>query len=365
MQYDYRAHSFSLSGIYPALFQQDWIQTETEDAAEREIIITRGLNDITGWQIVWIMNKSDLLKPLDYSVRLSWWLALASLLLSTALSFFISSYISRPIRRIAASINEVSSGNLNAEVRLNRQDEIGFLAMHFNKMTHKIGDLIDELKETEEQKKQSDFKALHMQIKPHFLYNTLNTISMMGRQGKSEQMDRMISALTNQLHYTLDASPAPVSLREELNAARNYVQLMKSRYPGKFEFDMDIDPLSLDRQLPKFILQPLVENAIFHGLVPSKNEGLLFISTALEDHYWELLIEDDGVGMNEQSLNELKARIHYRGREDQTGEHIGLTNVHERLRLMFGVEYRIEISSEAHRGSRITIRLPIGPSQHT
>jgi two-component system sensor histidine kinase YesM len=360
--YLHREHRFVLDGIPPGLLKKDWLQTESLDTSGKEIILTRGMNDITNWQMIWIMDKSDLLQPLNSTIRLSWWLAVASLLLSTVLSLLISNFITRPIRKIASSIKEVSAGNFNTEVHMDRQDEIGFLALHFNKMTKKIGDLIHELKETEELKKQSDFKALHTQIKPHFLYNTLNTISMLGRQGQAEHMDRLISALTSQLHYTLDASPAPVTLWEELKAVDNYVQLMKSRYPGKFNFDMDIDPLTLNKKVPKFILQPLVENCIFHGLVPKSVTGTLFISSVAEERYWELLIEDNGIGMRGETLEELSRRLQMPGDTKLTSEHIGLMNVHERLRLMFGSEYHMAIHSEEERGTFITIKLPFPDS---
>ncbi|MCL6459939.1 MAG: histidine kinase, partial [Gorillibacterium sp.] len=218
--------------------------------------------------------------------------------------------------------------------------------------------LLIDLKSSEEQKKLSDFRALHAQIKPHYLYNTLNTISMLGRRGDSARMDQLISALTNQLHYALDTSPDPVTLREELIAVENYLELMRIRYPDKCRFEMDIDPLSLECKLPKFILQPLVENAIFHGIVPKEQGGTVYIGTMVEEDYWEILIEDDGVGMNSETLQQVNMKLQQSQEASKSFKHIGILNIHERFRLMFGQSYHISIDSESRIGTRICIKLP-------
>jgi len=199
---------------------------------------------------------------------------------------------------------------------------------------------------------------LHAQIKPHFLYNTLNTISMLGRQGEAEKMDRLISSLTSQLHYALDSSPAPVTLWQELKAVENYVELIQSRYPHKFAFEMEIDPLSLDKMLPKFILQPLVENAVFHGMVPKSGSGLVFVGTTVEEDRWEIMIEDDGVGMRQQDLERLIEQLHGANAANRPADHIGIRNVYERFTLMFGNDVRFELTSEVNVGTKLLIILP-------
>ncbi|HEY0826710.1 MAG TPA: histidine kinase [Bacilli bacterium] len=359
IHYDYVSHVFSIRGIQPSVFRKDWMQTEEINSGNNEtIIITRHMNDVLNWQLVWIMNTSDLLAPLNSSLRFTWLLALLSLMLSIGLSILISVFISRPIKQIASFIVKVGDGHFNDYLHMDRKDEIGYLALYFNQMTKKIRELIEKLKISEEQKKQSDFKALYAQIKPHFLYNTLNTISMLGRQGDSLKLDQLISSLTSQLHYTLDTSPAPVTLWKELKAVENYIDLMQSRYPGGFECELEIDPLSLDKTLPKFILQPLVENALFHGIIPKKGTGLLFICTTVEEDHWEILIEDDGVGMNRDVLKNLCNQLDNPETIEQTSDHIGIRNVHERFRLMFGQNYYLELISEEGNGTKILIKLP-------
>lgn len=362
VKYDYIANRFDFDRFDPGLLRINWTQTETGDpGTDDRIVWMRGYNSTLRWQMLTAMNKSELLAPLAPSIRYSWLLACLSFLLAIALSLLIAALVSRPIKRITRSIQEVGDGNFSAHIPVGRKDELGYLALHFNLMTRKIGQLLVDLKSSEEQKKRADFRALHAQIKPHYLYNTLNTISMLGRRGDAERADRLISALTNQLHYALDQSPDPVTLREELLALAHYSELMTIRYPDKCRFETEIDPLSLEYKLPKFILQPLVENAIFHGIVPREEGGTVYVSTMVDERFWEILIEDDGVGMPAATLDRLRAKIERGAVVDDpggTGGHIGLANVNERFRLMFGDAYAMRTESEPRMGTRIWIKLP-------
>ncbi|MDR6553940.1 sensor histidine kinase [Paenibacillus qinlingensis] len=359
IHYDYVQKIYHLTGFDPFILRSSWGQKEfMNPQADDSLIMTRGYNTILKWQLVVIMNKSELLAPLKQSISDSIQLALISFLLALGLSLFVTVIISSPIKRMTKYVQKVGEGDLDSQLAIKTEDEIGYLAMHFNVMTKKIGQLLSDLKYSEEQKKLSDFRALHAQIKPHFLYNTLNTISMLGRRGDMEKMDTLISALSNQLHYALDNSPDPVKMREELIAIENYVELMKIRYPNKCEFEFDIDPLSLEYKLPKFILQPIVENAIFHGIVPKDAGGTVYIGTMVNQGDWEILIEDNGVGMEKETLQELVDKLEQREKVVNRVKHIGIVNVHERFQLMFGSEYQLTIDSHPQIGTKIWIKLP-------
>ncbi len=404
--YDVFERKFRLVGLDPALFDSGWTRTEaTLDG--RKLFLTRSANNLLGWQIIWVMDKTELLKPLDKLMALIVPLALLSVLLSMGIAWTISVFISRPIRKITASMDQVSAGQFDVSIRLARKDELGALAKHFNKMTFQIKVLIENLKATEERKKAADFVALQAQIRPHFLYNTLGTIGIFARKGLLDQVDLLISSLTEQLQYNLDASPKPVTLREELAAIESYVLLMSARYQGQFVLEKDIDPATLEFTIPKFILQPLVENSIFHGLVPLTGHGTLFIGSTIEAGGWELLIEDNGVGMDETKLAKLRSAMDSAdaddGREESNGDNvvagangdkvhaggsdcevqargrsiagvhdedkdrgkhngrpggIGIVNVHRRLRFMFGGAYAMRLTSREGAGTAIVIRLP-------
>jgi two-component system, sensor histidine kinase YesM len=366
--------AYRLFGIEPEWFQGSWRQSERITESGQNLVLTRATNPIIGWDVVWILDKTALLRPLQETVSFTWALGLISLLLSIGMSYIISTMISRPIRSIAGSMQAVSDGQLDTTIRMKRQDELGLLSMHFNRMTARIRELIADLKRSEKEKQLSDFLALQAQMKPHFLFNTLNTISMAARTGEYGKVDQLISSLTTQLDYSLRSSPGPVTLREEISALESYVHLMNIRYPDKFTFHMDLDPLTLEMQLPKFVLQPLVENSIFHGLITEDQDGVLFVGTTSGADGWDIMIEDNGRGMTAQTKAELEERLSRpafwgdRPVEDTAGNHshgnshghgIGLVNVHRRLQMMFGDRYRLQIESAPGEGTRLLIRVGV------
>ncbi|MBO9606773.1 MAG: histidine kinase [Paenibacillaceae bacterium] len=366
--YDVYRNRFVLSRLSPDLFESDW-STRTLVDRGRTLFLIRSVNNVLGWQVVWIMDQTVLLRPLHNSIAFNWLLAFVSLLLSLGIASFITKLVSRPLRTISTSMNRFSLGDLDTSIRVNREDELGVLFRQFNQMTARIRELIDNLKRTEAKKKAADLLAFQAQIKPHFLYNTLNAIGISAKQGQMAQVDQLISALTGQLAYSLDKTPKRTSLREELKALEDYIELMLVRYAGQFDVEINIDPSTLEYAMPKFILQPLVENAIFHGLIPAKRTGTLFIGTSTGPAEWSIMIEDDGVGIPAGKLRHLQRMLQMSVEEadeaaDSGGEArdsapIGLRNVNERLKLTFGHPYRMTLASTESEGTRILIRLPV------
>jgi two-component system sensor histidine kinase YesM len=311
---------------------------------------------LVGWQEVWIMDRKELLQPLEKGVSNNWFLAILSFVLALVIASAISILIGGPIRKIARSMDEVSLGQWNTTIATVRHDELGVLAKHFNHMTKKIRDLIDDLRVKEEEKKNSDFRALQSQIRPHFLYNTLNCIGAVARKGQYDKVDVLISSLAETFQYSLDLSPSPVAFREELKAVQYYIHLMQIRYDTQFSVEMDIDQYTRSFSLPKFTLQPLIENSIFHGIVPNSEPGVLFIGTTFHGDSWDIIIEDSGIGMQPDKLSAIIESLNQHRNSEY--EHIGLYNVHNRLKLMFGAAYNFQMTSSAGAGSRIILTLP-------
>lgn len=309
------------------------------------------------WQVVFVLDKNDIFSSLQRSIEYYWSLTIVSLILSAFIACIVSILIGRPIKLIANSMDHVGLGLLNTKIDLKRNDELGFLAKHFNDMTKKINDLMNQLKKTEAAKKEADFIALQSQIRPHFLFNTLNTISIVARTRQYEKVDQLISSFSETIHYSLDSSPSLVSFRDEIKALESYIKLMQIRYDDQFDFEFDIDEKTLAFLLPKFSLQPLVENSIFHGLVAKKDKGTLFIGTEIDNNQWHIILEDTGIGMTPEKLSEMKASLTVD--PVSQSKHIGLRNVHSRLMLAFDKAYQIEIKSNSNHGTCIILTLPI------
>jgi two-component system sensor histidine kinase YesM len=351
---------YELTVFQPAVFGGNWSTVEWKDA-ERDLLLLRSRNNLLGWQVVWAMDRKELLVPLQRNISYSWFLVMLSFVLSLIVAWAISLFISRPINQIAGSMDRVGAGQWDTAIPVTRRDELGRLANHFNRMTNTIRELIADLQRTEKAKKESDFRALQTQIRPHFLFNTFNSISIAAKEHQPDKVDLLITSLTETLHYSLERSPAPVTLDEELRAVQSYIQLMQLRYDNRFSVLTDIDESTAGFVIPKFTLQPLIENCIFHGLIPKEGVGTLFVGSTRYRDTWDIIIEDTGVGIASDTLGALLDKLN--GNAMESGipefEHIGLSNVHYRLKLMFGERYQLEMTSSKQSGTRIVLSLPI------
>ncbi|WP_127581892.1 sensor histidine kinase [Paenibacillus koleovorans] len=368
--YNVFTRHYELKNLSPDLFSESWTNIRIRDS-DNKLFLARSRNNILDWQLVWIIDETELLEPLGRIVRYAFWLTTVSLFLSIAAAYTLAIYFGKPIRRIAASMDLVSNGRLDVILPDKRKDELGLLSRHFNRMTIRIQALIADVQRTEKQRQEADFRALQAQIRPHFLYNTLNAISIASREQRSEDADSLISSLTTQLQYALEDSPAPVTMEEEWTAVLEYIFLMQSRYPDKINFSSDIDPYTLTLMLPKFTLQPIVENAIFHGLAVLPEGGVLFVATVLHEDWWEIIIEDDGAGMEESAtlyLQALDGSCEGHGKsisivdsalQGVRGHGIGFSNVKQRLALLYGDRFVLQVNSSPGKGTRIIMEMPI------
>lgn len=214
---------------------------------------------------------------------------------------------------------------------------------------------MDERLRIEEQKRKSEYKALQAQIQPHFLYNTLDSIIWMSHAGRSDEVVEMTSALASLLRSSIGDGSDTNTLKKELEHVRSYLTIQKMRYKEKLRDELDIDPQTEDCLLPKLILQPLVENAIYHGLKVKQQGGTVRVESLLDDDRLLITVEDDGVGMTPQQL----ASIFEKKEADGESSKIGVCNVNERLQLFFGSEAQMKYYSEPGRRTMVMLVLPI------
>lgn len=287
----------------------------------------------TGWKIIVVGDIEELerkFKPVTELAVLFFIIGISGFICIYA---FVSWWFTRPVILLIRGIRRVSQGDFNYHVEMERQDEIGELVKQFNYMTQKIKGLIHNLQRTEELKRKSDFQSLLAQINPHFLYNTLNSIDMMIDFGTKEEVHSIISVLSRMLKYALNRSGEVSTLREELMHVRDYVYLQSLRYENRFDFHVDELQAHEDTKVLKLILQPLVENAVFHGLHPlTGRKGHLSVKVNREEDALRIEIEDNGVGMSEEMCRRLTAPL----QEEDTQSGIGYRNVHQRIQRGFG-----------------------------
>lgn len=272
-------------------------------------------------------------------------------------TYMISRYITRPVRTLVAKMDRVRDMEVLHSISGSGNDEIGRLVLSYNAMMERIHHLMQETKESEQRKKHFELKMLQSQIAPHFLYNTLACISSLAKQHKIDEVRETIKSLVGLLSFSFDKSTEFVTLADELEGLRMYAYIQKVRYGDKFTMTIDADPETLNKTMLKLTLQPLVENAIFHGLVPLKRMGTIRIRTKCVRNKLIVTVRDTGLGMQAEQLSNLFAERHKAPNKHRfTG--IGMMNVHERIVLYFGQAYGLSIFSVPEVGTLIRIVLP-------
>ena len=252
-------------------------------------------------------------------------------------------------------MSRVQEGHFDgADVEIDSENEIGSLTKSFNVMTHRIQDLMEQNVKEQEAKRKSELKALQSQINPHFLYNTLDSIIWMAEGRKYEEVVLMTASLARLLRQSISNEDEVVPLAREVEYAKGYLTIQKMRYKDKLEFEINVEPSILNIPLIKLVLQPIIENAIYHGLKYKESKGLLQVKGFMKDGNAVLQVIDNGVGMDEETL----AHIYDKHKVNYHSNGVGVYNVQKRLQLYYGESYGITYESEKGVGTTATITIP-------
>ena len=269
------------------------------------------------------------------------------------------------LRNITGSLSEltrvterIAQGDFGARTSIRTSDEIGQVAASVNDMAEHLEVMVGQIKEDERKMRNSELRLLQEQINPHFLYNTLDAIVWLIEGGKDEQAEDMVMSLSDFFKLALSHGREFITIREEELHIRSYLQIQQVRYAQILSYEIRIDPEIYQYQILKLTLQPLVENALYHGIKPKRSGGRVIISGWMqEDHTICLTVEDDGVGMAPEELEEMRRQITLPC-SDETSRGFGMANVSERIRLNFGKEYGMQIDSVQGEGTKVTIVIP-------
>lgn len=304
-----------------------------------------------GWKIVGVAYASELIAN-QYQINLSYFLwTILALVIALYLSFFISRHLSRPIKMLQSNMKQVEKGDFSIRSEFRSKNEIGQLSHTFNIMVGRIRDLMNQIIQNEESKRKSEMKLLEAQINPHFLYNTLDSIIWMAERKKHDEVVLMTSSLAKLFRSIINKNNETVPVRVEIEHITNYLLIQTMRYKDKLDFQIDVDPSILEVHIPKIILQPIVENAIYHGIKNKLDSGLVKITGQADGDNIVFVVADDGVGMEQEKLDQI-----LKLKEGIIGG-IGVSNVNERIKL-FGNEFGLTFESEKWEGTKVTIVLP-------
>ena len=312
-------------------------------------------SDKTGWTVVDCTSVRELLSKSRQAQSVYVLTAIVLVIIALLFSRFMARSITLPIQKLRDSMKKVQEGDFGvSDVVVDSKNEIGSLTKSFDVMTHKIQELMEQNVHEQEEKRKSELKALQSQINPHFLYNTLDSIIWMAEGKKNKEVVLMTASLARLLRQSISNEDEVVPIAKEVEYARGYLTIQKMRYKDKLEFQIDVDSSILYIPLIKLVLQPIIENAIYHGLKYKESKGLLIVKGFMKDGNAVLQVIDDGVGMDEETL----AHIYDKHKVNYHSNGVGVYNVQKRLKLYYGDDYGITYESEKGKGTTATITIP-------
>ena len=309
----------------------------------------------TGWTVVDCTSVRELLRKSRQAQSVYVLTAIILVIVALLFSRFMARSITLPIQKLRDSMKKVQEGDFSvSDVVVDSKNEIGSLTKSFDVMTHRIHELMEQNVHEQEEKRKSELKALQSQIYPHFLYKTLDSIIWMSDVKKNEEVVLMTASLARLLRQSISNEDEVVPIANEVEYARGYLTIQKMRYKDKLEFQIEVDSSILYIPLIKLVLQPIIENAIYHGLKYKESKGLLIVKGFMKDGNAVLQVIDDGVGMDEETL----AHIYDKHKVNYHSNGVGVYNVQKRLKLYYGEDYGITYTSELGKGTTATITIP-------
>ncbi|WP_410514930.1 sensor histidine kinase [Paenibacillus sp. BR2-3] len=307
-----------------------------------------------GWMIVGTVPVAEISGQLE---RLQTWILLSSAafsLIAIGIGLFIAGWVTKPVEQLTQSMLQVQDGDLKVRAVVRTSDEIGFLSIQFNKMLHEIENLMQQVENEQSEKHHAELRAVMHRVHPHFLYNTLSTLRWLIDSGQNDRASQVLSALNHLLEANMGKSGSMITVEEELDIIRKYLIILELRYEKTFHLALDVEPGTEKIIIPRMLLQPLVENSIFHGIVPKNTGGRILITIRGCGEDLEFIIKDDGLGIGDDKLRVLNEP----GKAMENGEiGIGLRHIYDTLRLYYAKDWQCLFVSSPGQGTTVRILL--------
>ena len=321
-----------------------------------KMLVVYNTSSLTGWKVIQTIPIRFLLKDATVVRNTTVIIGLLTMLMALGISIRIAYNITNPLSRLRAKMKKVEEGNLDVDVKVDALDEVGLLAQSFNRMLKEIKVLIQKIYREEREKKEIELRMLQQQINPHFLYNTLDSLNWVARMQNANNISSVITALIKLLQTTVHNGNEFIALSEELECVKSYIHIQKFRYGNIFEVRYDVDEGLLDKPVLKLLLQPLVENALQHGLDSVDVGGIITITGRLEGDKMILGVKDNGKGMEPEKIHAIMESS--RSKKNSLSR-IGIYNVNQRIKLYYGEEYGLQIKSKLGEGTLVEVVIPI------
>jgi len=324
---------------------------------DEKFLVSSVVSSLNDWRIISLIPESELFSEINQLQKRNLIVLTVVMTLSLFLLFFTSRQIIVPIERLSKIMKIAESGDFSTHIQVDRMDEVGMLSVSYNSLLDKINELIHEVYLQKIASSESQLQMLQSQINPHFLYNTLESISMMATINDDETTAEMATELGSILRYSISNINQLVPLSEEITQLKKYISLLERRFHSQYSIDINIDAKYYSISMPKLILQPIVENAIYHGMASVRSNGKIVISAEKADpHTLLLTVSNNGTGMSEERVRDLNEYIN---EKNDLFKSIGMRNVNRRIKLSCGSEYGLTVYSAINKGTCVVVRIRI------
>jgi two-component system sensor histidine kinase YesM len=358
------ASDISLIGRYvPASFLTAGKAERTNWDGQEYLSVNHPLA-IAGWSMQSLTHYGDVTGKIGNILNDVFVLQVLFFVVFSVVMFYLLRQLLKPIIQLAKTAVKVESGNLNVRSQVKGQDEIGHLGLSFDRMLDRIKQMIQQIQWEQERKRMAEIDLLQAQINPHFLFNTLNSIRLRVMMKGEKEIAEIVGSLSTLLRMTINRNNEFLPLHEEVSTVEQYMKLMDFRHHENIEFTVNLASDTLLATLPRFTLQPIIENAYIHGL--RQKHGSIKVSSWKMGHLLFISVQDNGIGMNEEELSTVKEMLMETGKRGEPFSGapsringIGLKNVNERLSIIYGDAYELELESSPGHGLKLTLRLPI------
>jgi len=313
-----------------------------------------GMNN---WSIIGMIPQKQLTKDMKSITTVIILLIISVCIIDVLVALYFTGKVANPIKRMMMLMKQVETGDFNVNMEIASKDEVGKLSESFNVMVKKLDNSMKMLFENQRKLRKAELRALEAQINPHFLYNTLDSVCWLARAERNDEIINTIIALTKLLRIGLSRGDEIITIGNEVEHVHNYLIIQKMRYRSQFEYTIDVPEQIKEYKILKLVLQPLAENALYHGIKNKMEKGKILISAEKNSNTIEFSISDTGIGMSQKKIEELQRSL--ADKESIKAEGVGLKNVNERMKIYFGEEYGLSFESEEGIGTVINFKIPI------
>jgi two-component system sensor histidine kinase YesM len=338
-----------------------------DENGQKRLYLSR-ISELTQWNLVVSLPNDDLLRPIRNIRTNTILIGCITLAIATLLAYRFGRSVTRPIKELKAGMRQTEKGEWTRIAISGNNEEVDSLITSYNSMVRKLSELVEEIyeadlrkQEAQMERQKAEFQALQLQINPHFIYNTLETIVCYAAVQESDEITEIVKSMAYMMRYSVQTSLEEITVVNELKHVLNYMVILKHRLGREFEIDVAVEPQYFLKKMVRLTLQPIIEN-IFQHAFPDGIEDHHFIrlNATENDSYFIFSVEDNGRGMKDEQLQSLREKLMENRLADVTGNQggIGVLNVHRRIQMVFGEQYGLQIESSREHGTTVRMFMP-------